>query len=822
MPSKYAPRLLTHLQHASYEPETIAKVAQDLRIEGDELSELHDEIDQMQERGEIVVGPKGHLTLPPIPNEVTGSFKKHPKGFGFIKLDMVTANGDLFVPANATGDAISGDRVRAEVVQSRRPRPGQSPFTGEIVEILERKYSSFSGEAFKHDGQWWVDPDGKVMTSSLILKDADSKNVREGDKVMFEVLVQPTEFTPGEAVVTKVLGASGQPNVETAAVIEAHGLPGEFPEIVVEQAREQTQLFDEELKSRLKGKGYPKEERWDIREEKLVCTIDPPDAKDYDDAISIEYNEGIWTLGVHIADVANFVRPGTELDDEALLRGNSCYLPRLVIPMLPEILSNGICSLQEGVPRYAKSAFIDYDDKGKVRGIRFAATLIQSAKRMTYLEAQALIDGDLKEARKQAKNDTPHTEEVIEACKMMNTLARKILKRREAQGMINLDLPEVELVYDDEGKVIDAVPEDDAFTHRIIEMFMVEANEAVARLFEELEVPIIRRTHPEPVPGQTEGLASFATVAGYRIPKSPTREDLQGLLNATKGSPAAPAVHMAVLRTLTRAEYSPNLVGHFALASEGYAHFTSPIRRYPDLTVHRALTHYLQLTDNDTNGPRGEKEVKRMGRDLRETKGMPDEARLTEIANICNGTAENAENAERELRQFLVLQFLEREHLGDSMPGIVTGVSPKGVFVRIDRYLAEGMCAVADLPAPGKEARPSGNKPKTPVRVDWRLDQRTGALVEQNSGRSFQMGDRVEVTIAVVDLPRRTMELVITKDASRAVGKGAKLADPDHIPYDADNLGKRTGAQKRAQRSKSRDKRKSDFRDDRKGGGKRQ
>ena len=636
--------------------------------------------------------------------------------------------------------------------------------------------------------------------------DAPSRNAREGDKVAFEITAYPDADYLGEGVITKVLGEAGEPSVETQAVIETYNLPGEFPRECVDEALDLSMAFDERMRREAEGEAFDTSERLDLRDT-LILTIDPPDARDYDDAISIERLDDIagggpgWRLGVHIADVANFVTPGSALDREATGRANSVYLPRLVIPMLPEVLSNGICSLQEGVPRFAKTAFIDYDDRGNVRGRGFAASLIKSARRLTYLEAQAIIDGDPEEAKKHAKTEPVYTPEVVAALKSMNTLSRAIRERRRRAGMIHLDLPEVDLVFDEDGRVVDAVPEDDAYTHTLIEMFMVEANEAVARLFEDLGVPLLRRVHPDPVPGEMGDLSRFVKVAGYKLPKAPTREELQGLLEATKGSPAAPAVHFAVLRTLTRAEYSPELIGHFALASEAYAHFTSPIRRYPDLTVHRALTRYLQLTENGERPPRSEGDRKAMGRELRDDPACPDHETLRAVGANCNAREQNATDAERDLRQFLVLQLLE-EHIGASFPGLITGVTGAGAFVRLDKYLAEGLVKTEDLPAP------PGNKGG---RVLWRIDRRSGALVEQNSGRSFNIGDRVEVTVLEIDLAARQMNLSITDAKSRDVGKGKKPAPSvasglrlgDQIEIAARE--RKTGAQKRAQRSKSRD-----------------
>lgn len=819
MPSRFKKRILTHLSHASYEPTEITLLAEELGVEPGDFKAFEIAVREMQGQGQLVYGDSRFVTLPPMGREVIGEFRRNPRGFGFIVPRQRTAHGDLFVPAGQTLDALTGDLVRADVHEKRR-RPGddRSPYVGEIVEIIERKQSSFTGEVRRQGETWLIYPDGKTLLDPVVVQDVGSKNAREGDKVVFEIMEYPEGDYLATGVITQVLGESGKPDVETQAVIEAYSLPGPFPQACIDEARDLTRAFDEEISAADAGSGFDRAVRADLRET-FILTIDPPDAKDYDDAISIERTEnGGFRLGVHIADVSHFVTPGTALDDEGKERANSVYLPRLVIPMLPEVLSNGICSLMEGVPRFCKTAFIEYDRDGNVAGQGFASTVIHSSKRLTYLEAQALIEGDQKRAELHARTKPNYTPELLDALKMMNDLAKRIEKRRFKAGMIHLDLPDVELVFDEEGRVVDAVPEDDAYTHKLIEMFMVEANEAVARHFEELGVPILRRTHPEPVPGNMDELASFVKVAGYRIPKSPTREELQGLLEATAGTPAAPAVHMAVLRTLTRAEYSPALIGHFALASAAYAHFTSPIRRYPDLTAHRALTRYLEMTKNGLERPTSDGEKRRIGKEMREDPWCPPEEELVKIGNHCNANESNAEDAERELRQFLVLQLLE-EHIGGTFDGLVTGVTGRGVFVQLSQYLAEGLCGVSDLPMPNMQ---DGRKRGHQRGGSWSIDRRTGALVERNTGRSFNIGDRVKVTILEIDLSRRQMELAITDGESRDAGKAKRLADRLNLGDDmAGGLG-RTGAQKRSQRSKSRDKRKSDYRKDRKGKGKRQ
>lgn len=822
--SRYKKRLITHLAHSTYAPAEARTLAADLGVPKEDFPAFLAAIKELAAAGQVVWGDDQLVSLPPIGKTLVGTFRKNAKGFGFIIPRDPIAHGDLFVPAGNTMDALSGDLVKADVIHGRRGGEGKSPYVGQIVEVLERKRVAYAGTVKRQGGQWLVYPDGKVVTDPIVVRDAPSKNVKDGDKVVFEITAYPENNMLGEGVITRVLGEAGRPDVETQAVIEAYGLPGEFPEECVEQAREETANFDADQRELEKGRSLDPAVRTDLRGE-FILTIDPPDAKDYDDAISLqrldarEHQGAQWRLGVHIADVSHFIGQGSPLDEEARGRGNSCYLPRLVIPMLPEVLSNGICSLQEAVPRYVKSAYIDYDAEGRVKGAHFRAGLIRSEKRLTYLEAQALIDDDPELAKQHAKTEPRYTDELVKTLRQMDHLSRVIRDRRRKAGMIHLELPDVELVYDEEGRVVDAVPEDDAYTHTLIEMFMVEANEAVARLFEDLSVPLLRRTHPDPVPGEMEQLRDFVKVAGYRVPKNPTREELQALLDATAGTAAAPAVHMAVLRTLTRAEYSPALVGHFALASGAYAHFTSPIRRYADLTVHRALTRFLELTDNGSKLPRSEHEFKKLGLELRESPECPDEGELTSIGNRCNQTEENAESAERELRQFLVLQLLEK-HIGESFPALVTGVTASGVFVRLDKYLAEGLIKVEDLPPPQREGR-TVRDPR------WVFDRNSGSLVEQHSGRSFNIGDRLQVVIAEIDLARRQMELVVADSASRDVGKEKRLAHRLTLGgASGEELGggfeRKSGVDRRAAKSKMRELRKADHRGDRKGKGKRQ
>jgi ribonuclease R len=829
MPLRFKSRLLTHLKHESYTPTRLGDLAKDLNISSDDFADFSAAVQTFANQGLLVVASNGHVMLPTLGDapggEITGVFRKNPRGFGFVSPTSAYREGSVFIAPEDVGDALTGDTVRVRVA---RERGYGDRFAGTIIQVVERKKSSYTGTLTKRGNQWIVMPDGKQISNPIVVRDAEAKNGREGDKVVLELVVWPDGDMLGEGVIVRVLGDAGRPDVETQAVIATYDLPGEFSEECIQQARDAAAQYDKEVAEFQASGASALKGRFDFTNE-YILTIDPPDAKDYDDAISIKKTPEGWELGVYIADVAHFIAPGSPLDVEAKDRANSCYLPRLVIPMLPEILSNGICSLQEGVLRYCKAAIIRYDNQGNVIGETVCQVLINSKKRLTYLEAQALIDGDLNEARRHAKTPPKYTDELIETVREMDRCAKAIQGRRNRMGMIVLDLPECVLIYDEHGHVVDAEREDDAFTHKLIEMFMVEANEVVARLAERLQVPLLRRIHPEPIPGDVDEMRKVAMVAGFRIPKNPTREELQGLLNATRGKPTARAVHMAVLRTLSKAEYSPALVGHFALASEAYAHFTSPIRRYADLTVHRFIADYLTATDNGENKPRGDEGRLQLGRDLMNLKSTPSEDELVTIGRHATMREVNAESAEKELRAFLVLQLLEK-HIGESFRGVVTGINNRGIFVQIEKYLSDGFIKSEDLP--GDVTRGSG----TPM---WRIDQKSGALVDIRSGRSFNFGDLVSVKIGAVDLSRRQLELFIDDATNRAVGKtkiatvGKKDPAAGQPAPGGLNIGGlpsggfiqakgsgfkeadvRTGSQKRSQRSKGRDQGKKHHRRD--------
>jgi len=404
------------------------------------------------------------------------------------------------------------------------------------------------------------------------------------------------------------------------------------------------------------------------------------------------------------------------------------------------------------VPRLCKSAFITYDEDAHPIASRFANTVIRSARRLRYTEAQALIDGKAEIPHPDgAKSIKDYDPQVLQHLQNMNDLAKRLQKRRLQQGQIVLDLPAMDLVLDDEGKVINAVPEDQSFTHTLIEMFMVEGNEAVARLLDGYHLPFLRRIHPDPDTQDGERIKHFAQVMGYKLSKIVDRKALQQLLAAAAGKPESFAVNMAVLKSLARAEYSPQVVGHYALASTHYCHFTSPIRRYSDLTIHRLLDAYFEAKENAerSKGRRGKLEFN----------DIPSETDLVELGRHLSFTERRSEDAERELRQVKILTLL-KNHIGDQFPGVVSGIANFGIFIQLNTWLIDGLIRYEDL-------------------MDdwWDVDARSGVVRGQRTGKKIAIGDVVQVVIVNVDLARRELNLAVTKHVGKT-GVAAALHTP--------------------------------------------
>ncbi len=705
--TSFAERILSFVYARGYKPHRLAELSEALGIGEGEQGDFHDACKALMDSGRIVLGSRNTVSIPDPPRRVSGTYRANPKGFGFLIPDTPRTHGDLYVPENATKGAMTGDRVSAEV-RKKGKREGKMLFEAHITEILQRGQSRFVGNLQRQSGQWYIIPDGSTLHAPILIDDPKAKRVSVGVQAVVEVVSYPTQRAPARGVIVKVLGPAGDPGVDAQSIIEQFQLPGEFPDDALAQARKMVAGFDPE---------HAADGRLDLREITII-TIDPVDAKDFDDAISLTRDDrGLWELGVHIADVVHFVPEGGPLDQEARERANSVYLPDMVIPMLPEVLSNGVCSLQEGEPRLTRSVFITLDSHGVVKKTSFANSIIQSTKRLTYEQASAALDG--KPGRLGVK--------VLALLRDMDELARIIRQRRLKHGMLSLHLPDNELVFDDAGMVVDVVPEDTSFSHTIIEMFMVEANEAVARHFHQKDIHTLRRIHESSTKLVDGSLRRLVKFLGHEIPAHATHRDLQKLLDAVKGRDEEFAVNLAVLRSMEQAEYSPRNIGHFALASDHYCHFTSPIRRYPDLVVHRMLDSLL----------RGER-----------ADGVEKEAQgqdLESLGTHCSANERRAEASERELKLIYILRLLEKQ-IGDHYKGVITGIAQIGLFIQLDRFLVEGL-----------------------VRFDrltddwWEVDPDRAWAIGQRSGRKFRIGDRVTVSTSRIDIPQRKLDLQIVE-----------------------------------------------------------
>ncbi len=783
--------ILNHVRSTQYQPQKPRQIAKSI-AKADDISypAFREALRDLMHDGRVVLGHAGTIVMPTERtgekrDEILGTYRQNRKGFGFVIPTDVGSHEDLFIPeGNNPAAAITGDVVRAKVT-SRSQRDGKAMASGKIIEVVERKNKRFVGTLQKKDHNWFVMPDGNTYTEPIYTPDAATRYIAAGTKVVVEITEFPTRDEAAMGVITDVLGEQGEKDVDLRTVIIQHNLPTDFPDEVKDQASAAHADFD--LQKVLPG-------RYNAMTDQIVCTIDPDDAKDFDDAISLTHlDNGEWELAVHIADVSHYVKQGSPLDLEAFERGNSTYFPGKVIPMLPEVLSNGICSLQEGVPRLCKSAFIVFDRDAKPVRSRFSNTVIKSVKRLRYREAQAIIDGT--ETIPHPEGDrklSDYDPQVVDLLHDMDDLAKRIQKRRHLAGQLVLNLPQAQLVLNDLGKVIDAVPEDDSFTHTLIEMFMVEANEAVARLLDSLGVPFLRRTHPDPDPKAAERLKHFLSACGHKLPVEMDRHSLQGLLANVKGKPEAFAVNLAILRSLTRAEYSPKEIGHFALASTHYCHFTSPIRRYADLTIHRLLDAFFEATDADhTNGPIG----KPKGRV--QVNGVPTLAECNEVGKHISYTERRSQDAERELRQVKILELMQN-HVGEEFTGVVTGVTNFGLFIQLQTYLIEGLIRYTQL-------------------LDdwWDVDEKAGAIKGQRTGQRIRIGDVAKVKIARVDLPRRELDLMVVQILTRGTGQGTgetkknqKQQSERPAPTGTPRRNQPEGTTKRNQRSKTRDRKK--------------
>jgi ribonuclease R len=752
IPKRLQCKILSGVSLCGYEPMKWQELADWLGVPKTKLDQFKHEVDELHRSGRLVVGEDMAIRLPGKEGTIVGIFRQNVRGFGFVVPSDTSVTEDLYIPAEANKGAITGDMVQARI--SHRRVKGKMRSYGRIERILTRGKNKFVGTLTKAAQHWMVETDGRVIHKPILVDDVSAKGVRTGDRVVVQMTEYPVDDKLPRGVILNILGPSGEPDVELQAVIEEFDLPQEFPETVIDNLELIIDEFNNGV-GRMLSLGHMPGDRLDLRD-KLIITIDPVDARDFDDAISIDIKEDGYELGVHIADVSAFIPEDSPLDQEAQYRGNSVYLPRKVLPMIPEALSNGLCSLQQDQNRLTQSVFIHFDKKGHVQTARYAQSVIRSGQRLTYEQASAILEGQ--------RDHLPN--KVVDLIQTAEKLARAIYARRAAEGMLHLDLSEVELEYDEKGQLVDAHPADTSFSHTIIEMFMVEANEAVARLLDSYNIPFLRRTHPDPSLEAFAQLSEFLRMLGHRVPKEPDRSDLQKLINSVANKPESFAVSYAVLRSLQRAEYSPKKIGHFALASTHYCHFTSPIRRYPDLTIHRLLNLHF------------EGKLKKLAAELRAAQKV-----LDELGSYCSTTERRAEDAERQITETLILQLL-KEQIGQHYDGVVTGISGLGPFVQLPKYMIEGLIPINEL----------GND-------WWDVNQEGGYILGQRSGRRFKIGDPLKVAIVSADPLSRRLNLALVEAPAAAEpikrGKAKKGRKPAKASRSAKQKGERKGRSKK-------------------------
>jgi ribonuclease R len=632
-------------------------------------------------------------------NRIVGIFRRSfSEAYGFVEVPRGTgiAMPDVFIPPSCTKNAMDGDTVAVRV----RDRDRRGKVEGEIVEVVARARREFTGTFLNENGKSFVWIDGAKLDSPVEVGDIRGLPLETNDKVIVEMVRYPDDFHPGEAVILKVLGSLKNPAVDTLAVIHQYGLPEEFPNEVIEDARAQADRFNEDV--------IPPERR-DLTAVPTL-TIDPVDARDFDDAISLSRNEkGNWELLVHIADVAFFVPVGTKLDDEAQKRGNSVYLPDRVIPMLPETISNHLASLQPDRRRLAKTVHMEYSPDGVLLHNEVYNSVIRNAHRFNYEQ----IDQYLENREPWKERLAPA---IFDLVANMHALAMVLRSNRKRDGSIELTIPEVKIDLDRLGKVKGAHVVAYTESHQIIEEFMLAANQAVAKWLDSLQLPFLRRAHAPPDRLKMRRLTEFMKALGLYTEDMQDRFEIQRVVDSVKGQTTEYAVNFAILKSMSKAVYQCEFERHYALNMSHYCHFTSPIRRYPDLVVHRIVEKLIH------------------GQSAKENPEV-----LERLGQHCSNTEQTAENAERELVRVKLLHYFDRR-VGELLTGIVSGVRSAGLTVRGVEIPVDGLIPVEQLP-----------------KDRYHFDRETHTLEGYRSGNRFRLGDELIVRIEKVDLARRQL-----------------------------------------------------------------
>ena len=633
-----------------------------------------------------------------------GTFIGNHKGFGFVELEE--EEDDIFVPADATGTAMHQDKV--QVLLKKGEQKGKRK-EGSVIRILERANQEIVGTFQRERDYGFIICDNQKFSKDVYVSPKNSKGVRDGDKVVAEILDYGDDRHKPEGRIKENLGSMNAPGTDILAIVKSYNIPSEFPVKVMNQA---ARVPDHVLEADRDG-------RMDLTDWQTV-TIDGEDAKDLDDAVTLTKEDNIYHLGVHIADVSNYVQGGSALDKEALKRGTSVYLADRVVPMLPERLSNGICSLNQGEDRLTLSCLMDIDENGTVVSHKIAETVIRVDRRMSYNQVRCILeDGDTETSREY--------KDLVPMFFLMKELSVLLRKRRHHRGSIDFDFPESKITLNGAGRAIDVQPYEANVATEIIEDFMLMANETVAKEYCKGEYPFVYRTHENPDPERIEELLTLLHHQGIQIRKSGqeiTPKEIQEILESIQGLPNETMISRLTLRTMKQARYTTECSGHFGLAARYYCHFTSPIRRYPDLQIHRIIRDNIR------------------GRLQREGKTEHYREILEEVARQSSVCERRAQEAERESDRLKKAEYMSY-HLGEEFEGIISGVTAYGFYVELPNTI-EGLVHVTSL---------SDDY--------YAFDQESYELKGELTKKTYHLGQKVRVRVADADALKRTVDFTV-------------------------------------------------------------
>jgi ribonuclease R len=680
---------------------------------------FREKLDLLERRGEIVRARGEKYSATEFSNLCAGRLTVRPEGFGFV-LSAEKGGEDLYVPRAGMHGALDGDTVLAREERSRAAGRGRdaSRRSGVVVRVLERARERVVGRFETQEGRKVVLPYDPRIDAVIRIADGKSGGAREGEIVQVRLTAFPDARRVAYGEVEERLGFLGEPGVDVEIVLRSHNLPPRFPHPVVEEA----ERYPEEVRREdLRG-------RRDFRDRRIV-TIDGETAKDFDDAIEAEKTASGYRIGVHIADVSHYVTEGSVLDDEARSRGTSVYFPGRVLPMLPERLSNGLCSLNPRVDRLVLSAILELDSRGRVVGSEFVKGVIRSGHRMTYTEIARLLESA-------TPDDERRYGPYLADFRLMGEVAALLRERREERGSIDFDLPDADVVLDDEGLVVGIVPEARNVAHRLIEEFMLAANEAVAKKLLFARQPGMYRVHDRPDPDRLVDLREVLEGFGYEL-KGDLAEvppsAFQKLLKQIEGKPEERLLHDLLLRAQRKALYAEECRGHYALAAPYYCHFTSPIRRYPDLIVHRQLSRLLE-----SGHPVAAKDFDAVN------------DRMREVAAFSSERERRAEQAERESLLWKKIVFM-KDKIARDFDAYVTGVASFGVFVTLKDYFVEGLVPISAL----------GND-------FFVYEEKQHRLRGRSTGKIYRLGDSIRVRLVEIDEVRRRLNFRLAGETGKA------------------------------------------------------